>query len=139
MKKILYSSLSPRYLNLGILILRIVAAVFMLTHGWPKLNRLIEGGDIKFADPIGMGPILSLVLVVFAEFVCSILIGIGLWTRLASIPLMITMAVAAFIQHGDDPFARKELALLYLAVYIFLLISGSGKYSFDYIFYRKSK
>ncbi|MCK4989247.1 MAG: DoxX family protein, partial [Bacteroidales bacterium] len=98
---------------------------------------LLAGGEIQFGNPLGVGPALSLILVVFAEFVCSIFIGIGLGTRLASIPLMFTMFVAAFISHGADPFGRKEMALLYLLFYLTLLVVGSRKYSIDYLLTRK--
>ena len=126
-------------LDILVLILRICIAAFMITHGWPKLLRLLEGGEIQFGDPIGLGPTLSLILVVFAEFFCSILIGIGLGTRLASIPLIFTMLVAAFIAHADDPFRQKEMALLYLLFYVFLLVVGSRKYSLDYLFTRNAQ
>jgi putative oxidoreductase len=119
-------------LDILVLVVRITIAAFMLTHGWPKLMKLLEGGEIQFGDPIGLGPMLSLILAVFAEFFCSILIGIGLGTRLAAIPLIITMAVAAFIAHGGDPFRQKEMALLYLLFYLVLLVTGSRKYSLDY-------
>jgi putative oxidoreductase len=126
-----------KHLDILVLLLRICLAAFMITHGWPKFLKLLEGGEIQFGNPIGLGPALSLALAVFAEFVCSILIGIGLGTRLASIPLALTMFVAAFISHGPDPFRRKELALLYLLFYITLLVTGSRKYSVDYLISRK--
>lgn len=139
MKKLTNTKLNPAYINVAILILRITVAGFMLTHGYPKLTKLLAGGEIKFGDPIGVGPAISLVLAVFAEFLCSILVGLGIYTRLATIPLIVTMAVAAFISHGADPFGRKELALMYLLIYIFLFISGGGKFSVDHIISRKSK
>ncbi len=138
MKRLLYTGTREGYLDLLLLILRITLAAFMLTHGWPKLTRLFAGGEIQFGDPIGLGPALSLILVVFAEFFCSVLIGIGLGTRLATIPLIITMAVAAFVAHGSDPFGRKEIALLYLLFYLTLLVIGSRKYSIDYLITRKA-
>lgn len=122
--------------HFSLLLLRLAAGGFMLTHGWPKLQRLLAG-DMKFGDPLGLGPEVSLVLVVFSEFVCSILIMLGLGTRLASVPLIVTMAVAAFIAHADDPFQRKELALFYLVVFVVLLLSGSGKYSVDHFLQKK--
>lgn len=88
-------------------------------------------GASQFGDPLGLGSELSLALTVFAEFVCAILLILGLATRLATIPLIITMVVAGFIVHGNDPFGKKEMALLYLAVYFVLLITGPGKYSLD--------
>jgi putative oxidoreductase len=41
------------------------------------------------------------------------------------------MLVAAFIVHLDDPFKRKELALLYLVGFLIVLLMGAGKYSLD--------
>jgi putative oxidoreductase len=139
MKKLFHTGIHPEYMNLVLLLIRIAVAVFMLTHGWPKLQRLVAGGEITFGDPLGIGMAPSLALAVFAEFFCSILVGIGLGTRWATIPLIITMAVAAFISHSADPFGRKEMALLYLLIYSFLLVAGSGKYSIDNIISRKRK
>jgi len=136
MKRFFRTKTSEGAIDLAILLVRVTVGLGMLTHGWPKLNRLLEGGEISFGDPIGLGPVLSLILTVFAEFLCSIFIILGLGTRLASIPLIITMAVAAFVVHGPDPFQRKETAILYLVFYIVLFLVGSRKYSLDRILYR---
>jgi putative oxidoreductase len=135
-KRLFHTGTREESLNLLVLVLRIAIAAFMLTHGWPKLSKLMAGGEIQFGDPIGLGPVLSLILVVFAEVFCSFLIAIGLGTRLASIPPMITMIVAAFITHGDHDFGRKEMALLYLLFYLAFFILGSRKYSLDYLLFR---
>ena len=103
----------------------------MLVHGIPKLNKLTSGGEIKFADPFGFGPQISLGLAVFAEVICSIFIILGLGTRLAAIPLIITMAVAAFYAHANDPFATKEKPILFLIIFVMLMVFGSGRYSID--------
>ena len=139
MKKLSNTTLNPTFINIALLILRLAVAGFMLTHGYPKLTKLLAGGEIKFSDPIGVGPTISLVLVVLAEFLCSILVGLGVFTRLSTIPLIVAMSVAAFIAHGPDPFGRKELALMYLLIYVFLLITGGGKYSVDHFISKKSK
>jgi putative oxidoreductase len=68
---------------------------------------------------------------VFAEVVCAFFITIGLFSRAAAIPLIFTMAVAAFLVHGSDPFSGKELALSYLAAYAAILVAGPGKFSID--------
>lgn len=138
MKRIFQTGTNEEYLNLIVLVVRLTVAAFMITHGGPKLGKLLAGGEIQFGDPLGLGPAISLVLVVFSEFFCSILIGIGLGTRLAAIPLMFTMLVAAFISHGPDPFRQKEMALLYFLIYLSLLVIGSRKYSFDYLVTRNS-
>jgi len=103
----------------------------MLTHGYPKLQKLLAGGEIQFFDFMGIGATASLALAVFAEVLCSVLLVLGLGTRLASIALAITMGVAVFLRHAEDPFAEKEKALLYLLVYLTILVFGPGKYSLD--------
>lgn len=138
MKRLFLTGIREEYLDILLLVLRLAIAALMIRHGLPKLSKLLEGGEIQFGNPIGLGPGISLALAVFAEVFCSVLIGIGLGTRLASIPLMFTMIVAAFIAHGADPFARKEMAILYLLFYITLFFTGSGKYSLDFLLTRKN-
>lgn len=116
--------------HFGALMLRIIGGGLMLVHGIPKLMKLIRG-DFSFANPLGVGPEASLILTVFAEFICALFILVGFRTKIATIPLMVTMLVAAFIVHGDDPFQKKELAILYFGIYLALFFIGSGKYSLD--------
>lgn len=124
------TKLSSPSIDLALLILRLAAGGLMLIHGIPKLQMIISG-DIQFGDPIGIGTNLSLYLTVFAEFFCAILIVLGLATRLASIPLIITMAVAVFIVLSSNPIGDKELGLFFLASYITLLLAGAGRFSVD--------
>lgn len=125
------------FLDTTALLLRVLVACLMLTHGLPKLSKLLAGGEIKFPDPLGVGSAVSLGLTVFAEVICSILIGIGLATRWATVPLMITMLVAVFVIHAEDPIAKKEEALLYFAIYAAILFIGSGKFAIDYFIKKK--
>lgn len=121
----------PIALDIGLLTLRIGAGGTMLMqHGWPKLTGFGEKMD-SFGDPLGLGPTISLGLIVFAETICSLLVMLGLWTRLSTIPLIIGMGVAAFVANGDKPFAKQELAVLYMIAFIAILFSGSGRYSLD--------
>jgi putative oxidoreductase len=116
--------------NIGLLITRIGFSALMLSHGIPKLMRLFEG-DFSFGDPLGIGSTPSFFLTVIAEAICPMLIIIGFKTRLASIPVIITMAVAAFLVHGADDFATKEKALLYLVAFLGIALLGPGKHSVD--------
>lgn len=118
-------------IDLGLLILRISSSVMLLTHGIPKFQKLIAGGEIEFGDPIGIGPAPSLFLAVIGELVCPILIIIGFKTRFAAIPSAITMGVAAFIVHATDPFGTKEKALLFLTCFVVIIFLGPGKFSID--------
>jgi len=137
MNKNYITSLNLPATDYGLLFLRIAVAALMLNHGIPKLIMLFGSQEISFLDPIGIGQTASLTLAVFAEVVCSILIGVGLATRVASLFLLFTMAIAFFVVHLNDPFQNKELALFYLIVYIFIAILGSGKYALDHYFLKK--
>lgn len=85
----------------------------------------------KFPDPIGMGSQFSLIMAIGAEVGCSLLLILGLGTRLAVVPLAFTMIVALFVVHGADPWKVKELAAIYLAVYAVIFITGPGSFSLD--------
>lgn len=124
--------------EIGLFFLRIVFGSLMISHGFGKFENLMMG-KTGFLDPIGIGSTSSLVLVVFAEFFCAILLVIGLFSRVVLIPLIITMIVAFFIFHGADPLADKELSLTYLVVFIGLFITGPGRYSIDQLIHQNSK
>lgn len=129
MKKLVFSHF-PVAADVALLLLRVGAAVMLLTHGWSKITNYSERLN-NFSDPIGLGPSLSLQLVIFAEVFCAIFLILGFMSRLFLIPLIINMAVIAFISHGDDPFNRQELPLLYLLVFVVLMLMGPGKISLD--------
>ncbi|MET6990716.1 DoxX family protein [Sediminicola arcticus] len=116
--------------DLGLLLLRIVPSAMMLTHGYPKFQKLLSG-DFEFADPIGLGVAPSLFLTVIAEFICPVLIIVGFKTRWAALPPAIAMFVATFIVHISDALGRKELAIMYLGFFAIIMLLGPGKYSAD--------
>ena len=122
--------------DVAVCLLRIGASALIMTHGFPKLMKILEG-DFSFGDPLGIGAAPSLVLVAFAEFVCAVFVLFGLWTRAALVPLIITMAVAVFVAHAGDPFAKKELGLFYMINFVVLFFTGPGKYSLDKKLSRK--
>lgn len=117
--------------DLGMLILRVSAGLFMIYgHGWVKVTRW-ETLSKQFLDLFGLGSGISLALAIFAEVVCAAAVALGLFTRVAVIPLIVTMLVAALIHHGADPFGKKELALLYAAVFAMIGLAGAGRFSLD--------
>jgi putative oxidoreductase len=117
--------------DFGLLAVRLLSGGMMLTHGIPKFDRLFGEGPVKFADPFGLGPEISLGLVLFAEVGCSLLVMLGFKTRWATFPLLFTMLMAAFYAHGSDPFSDKELSLTFFTLFLSILISGGGKFSVD--------
>lgn len=118
-------------MSLLILALRIVFGLLLMSHGVQKWANFSAMSD-SFPDPLGIGSQLSLILAIFGEMVCSIAFIFGFLYRLAMIPMIFTMCMAFFVIHANDPFATKELAFVYLAIFILLYITGPGKYSLDH-------
>jgi putative oxidoreductase len=126
--------------NYGYTLFRVGIPALMLLHGTHKLEKLMAGGEIKFMDFLGMGTELSLVLAVIGELVAPILLIVGFKTRLASIPAIITMFVAAFVAHAGEPLGEREHSLLYMIAFIAIAMIGSGEYSLDtWLQKRKAK
>jgi len=122
--------------DLGRLFLRLSAGGTMFWfHGWPKVLKFGDRVD-SFTDPFGLGSGVSLVLIILAEVLGSALVVLGLWTRLACVPLIIGMAVVVFMVKGDAAFGDKEPALLYLFAFTTLLLIGSGRYSVERISFK---
>lgn len=139
MKKLLGINFGKEQVSVVLLLIRIGVAGMMLVHGFPKMQMLFSGDASQFPGVMGLSPMISLALAVFAEVLCSVFILFGFATRLASIPLIITMLVAVFYIHASDPFSSQELGLHYLMSYIVLLILGSGKYSLDAVLLQQKE
>ena len=121
---------SDRWFDSAILFMRIFIGAMMLTHGIGKLqnyNAIVN----SFPDPLGIGSAVSFAIITFVEVGCSVLIIMGLFTRLATLPLIFGMFVATFIAFPDKSFAAGELSFVYMGIYIMLLISGGGRYAID--------
>ncbi len=124
--------------HIGLLVLRVGIGCFMLVHGLQKLSGFNQMVD-KFPDPIGMGSQLSLISAIGAEVGCSLLLIVGLATRLAALPLAFTMLIAHFVVHATDAWQVKELPAIYLLVYVVILLTGPGRFSLDALLWSKRK
>ena len=99
-------------------------------HGLPKLLAFSEKAA-RFADPLGIGPVPSFVLATAAESLGALLLMVGFLTRPSAVALTFTMLVAGLIRHGGDPWAKKELALLFACAFGALIFTGPGAFSLD--------
>ena len=133
LKKFLLS----KNVDCGLLALRVAVGLLMaFPHGLSKLEAFNDKAH-GFINPVGLGPELSYTLVVFAEFFCSLLLVLGLFTRLAVIPLIINALVIVFVVFLPEPWGKKEFPFLFLMAYVAILFMGPGKYSLDYLLFGK--
>ena len=128
----------PAANNIIMLFARIFIGVSMiLLHGLPKLEKLQLGGEVQFYNFLGLGAETTLVLAVLVEIIGAFLIMIGLFTRVTSVILIATMAVAAFGYHQPDPFSVMEPSLLYLTLFALVFAFGPRKFSIDSMIAKK--
>jgi putative oxidoreductase len=135
--------------DFGLLVLRVAFGVYIALHGWGKVYSNGQFGlpEQLVAGVTSMGfpaPTLFAWMAALTEFLGGILIALGLLTRPAALALVINMSVAAFVAHGEDPWyapggRSKEMALLYLAPFVVLLLTGAGRFSIDRLFRKSTK
>lgn len=131
MKKLFTTRYSEFSFNLSLFLLRVgLGMMLFLNHGLSKLQKFEERKD-SFSDPLNIGHTNSLLLTLFAEVVCALLISLGLLTRLASFAAVILFLVIIFVVHKDDSFKENEKAFLFLAGFLVTLFCGPGKWSID--------
>jgi putative oxidoreductase len=129
---------SKSAVDISMLLLRVGFGILMIPHGYAKLLKFGEKQN-EFMDFMGMGPSTSLVLAIFAELICSSLLVLGLFTRAATVPLIVTAIVITFLAHDGDIFGKAYGGFSYLLVYIVLLLIGPGKYSLDRLISSKNR
>ena len=119
--------------NAALLLLRVVAGLAFVFHGWPKIRN-----PFGWMGPDAFAPGLLQALAALSEFGGGIAWIIGLVVPLASLGIACTMAVAvcmhAFMR--GDPFvsvggSSYELAAVYFCVSILLVAAGPGRFSVD--------
>jgi putative oxidoreductase len=131
MKKFFSTAYSDNAFNVAALLLRLTFGLLIcINHGFQKLMHFSNQASIFF-DPFHIGHKWSLILVLFAEVACALLLVLGLLTRFAALVLVIEMAVAAFLFHKGQSLANHEPALLYLTAFFSILMVGPGRISVD--------
>ena len=136
--------------DFGLLALRVTFGTYIALHGWDKVYSNGHFGlpEQMVSGVASMGfpaPTLFAWMAALTEFLGGILLVIGLLTRPAALALTFNMCVAAFVAHGKDPWyapmnpPSKEMALLYLAPFFALLLTGAGRFSIDRLFRKSAK
>lgn len=113
--------------DLGLLFLRVSGALFLLwVHGLPKLLNYSE--QLKLIeDPFHLGANITLLLAIFAEVLCPLLIIAGLLVRLACVPILSVLLIALLVVHPEWTLFEAQFGWLLLIIFTTLLISGPGR------------
>jgi putative oxidoreductase len=131
MKKFFSTAYSEGAFNIATLALRLTFGLLLLIdHGLGKITHF-SNLEYSFFDLFHIGHRWSLVLCIFAEVFCSVLVVLGLFTRFAALALVINFGVATLIALKGQPLAGHESAATYLAVFFSILLVGPGRISVD--------
>ncbi|AZF31839.1 DoxX family protein [Pseudomonas sp. R4-35-07] len=112
--------------DIGLLFLRVSGALFLLwVHGLPKLLNYSD--QLKLIeDPFHLGAPLTLLLAIFAEVLCPLLIIAGVWTRLACLPILAVLVIALLVVHPEWTLFEGQFGWLLMIIFTSILIAGSG-------------
>jgi putative oxidoreductase len=130
--------LSPNpLLNNGILVMRVFTGVFLAKFGLVIFNSQDMIGMSDYIKSLGFpAPLLFAYLAKGSEFFGGIFLILGLFNRISCVFIAITMAVASFMAHKGDLFNEAQSSFLYLLIVIYLIFTGPGKWSLDYIVFK---
>ncbi len=130
--------------DLGLLLLRLgVGLSFIFTHGGPKIvggpELWAKVGNAVANYGITFYPVFWGLMAGLSEFLGGILLVLGLYVRPAAAFMAFTM-ITAFTTHmaHHDPWGIASHPIEMLAVFFCLIFLGSGKYSLNYLIFKKS-
>lgn len=124
---------APTHYNLAMFLMRVSFGVLLFAkHGLEKLMNFSKTSQ-HFPDPLHIGPAASLSLSILAEVLCSLLVVLGFATRAAAAIITVNLAVAFVVVHHFRLLGQGngELALLYLAGFLVVIVAGPGSWSID--------
>lgn len=147
MKKLKLLSGQPINTDLGLLLIRVIIGALMAFIGYEKLIHFEEMANSDFwaknVSFLGMKGAIPLALTIFAEFLCSLFLIVGLFTRVSSFFLLFCMAYiflvifpGSILDKGEHGY-EFNTAFTYFMIYLGLFFTGPGKYSLDAKFLKK--
>ena len=107
-----------------------VSFAMIRVHGYKKIVQF-EEEILHIPDPFGFGGYAAVVVAILSNIVCSSLVAVGLFTRVAALGALSVPLVGLLFVHFNDPWAEKDSPLVYSIAFIVIMILGPGKYSLD--------
>jgi putative oxidoreductase len=117
--------------NAGLTLLRVFTGLSLaFAHGIDKIppNEGLIGSVTSLGFP---APMVFAWAAALSEFLGGIFLVLGFLTRISSFFIACTMLTAILGVHALDPYARKELAFMYLFVALAFMLIGAGDWSVD--------
>jgi putative oxidoreductase len=122
------------------LIGRLALGLLFMSTGWGKVHSIPK--VTAFFEQLGIpAPGFNAILVGYSELICGTLLVVGLFTRLATIPLLVSMVIAILTAKLSDLHGLFDLVgfdeFTYLCVLAMIAVIGPGAASLDEVLVRR--
>lgn len=122
----------------GLLLIRILVGASMLYHGQEVFDTEKMHGYTKWLTEMQFpSPVWMAYLGKGSEFLSGLLITLGLFTRIACLSLAVTMSIITFGIGEGRIFMQEQHPFLFVLLSLVFFFVGPGKWSLDYVWFRK--
>ena len=124
--------------HVSLLLFRIAISPEMMTaHGLKKIGIGVAEAE-HVPNPFYLPETLNSLFAISANLFFPVLVILGLFTRIAVLPILAVTLTGYFVVHWNDSFLEQDMPFMYSVCYLFLLVSGPGKYSLSYYINKKA-
>jgi len=133
-----FLSPSPLWQQTGITFIRIIVGLFITYHGLEVFDKQKMTDYAKWLTDLHFpSPLFMAYLGKGIEFVAGLLFLLGLFTRIAIIPLIITMLIITFGMGKGKIYMDDQHPFLFVLLFLVIFFTGPGNFSLDHILFQK--
>jgi putative oxidoreductase len=116
--------------SIGLFFLRVLGGGLVILGRSPAWSEMLHSSRV-LSDPLGSGGEAGWMLTIFSEFLCTVFVILGIFTRFTAIPPLVVMLVTALVMPVGTVWSTRETFLLYALPFFVLTFTGPGEYSVD--------
>ncbi|CAN1573216.1 COG2259 Predicted membrane protein [Flavobacteriaceae bacterium] len=114
-----------------------IASELIIAHGLKKIGIGVVIAEIV-PNPLGLPEAINQAFATSANIIMPLFIVLGLFTRIATLPILAVTVTGYFVVHFNDPLLIKDIPFMYSVSFLLIAITGAGKYSLDHYFTTKN-
>ena len=132
-----FFSPSPLWQNNGLGLIRILIGISLIYHGWEIFNT--KAMNEYFTWDMFKDSSLAKIFVYagkVSELISGILLLLGLFTRIACIIIICTMAYIAFLVGHGKRWYEDQYPFLFVIIGFIFIFTGPGSFSLDNVIFK---
>ena len=132
-------STSAGTFNFSMLVFRVVLSLeLMVVHGFKKIGIHVAEAE-KVPNPLHLPEVINNAFAISANLIFPVLVILGLFTRIAILPILAVTLTGYFVLHWNDALLIKDTPFMYSLSYLLIMVLGPGRYSVDYFIENKTR